>query len=592
MTAVPPQPSAPPGAARVLDAVERWARRFPDAVAVSAADGTLTFAQLCAETRALAGDLAAAGAGPEVPVALCLGRSRMLVPAFLAVWRTGATAVPVDDRHPADRLGFVLQDAGAQLLLGEALPRGAAPPRARRVDRDRDRGGDAEIPGPARPGDCAYLIYTSGTTGWPKGVEITYRGLDAFLAAVATLGLTPGGVGINAVSPAFDGWLWCTLLYLVAGQGVAIVDLTDTDADADGLAERIAALRPRTICLTPSLLVACGEDLPASEVLVVAGEPCPPGLLDRWARDRRVLNVYGPTEATIAATWSDTARGDDPSTIGRALPGYRVHVLDERLAPVPAGTAGELCVAGPAVARGYRNQPELTAARFVLDPVAGDGSLLYRTGDLAHWRTDGTLEFLGRRDDQVKVRGFRVELGEVERTVLRSPGVRAAAAFLTENGEAIGLAVVPAPGTAAADLVDLVGAHCGRQLPDYMRPAVIVVTTALPVTSTGKVDRLALVRRAAEQAAGGGRVPQTDLEREICVLWGELLGRSLQDADANFFEIGGHSLLAAKAVVGLRQRTGLRLTMRHLLAHPTVSGLAAEIEALAAQAAVSPTVAP
>ncbi|GGL14177.1 non-ribosomal peptide synthetase [Planomonospora parontospora] len=611
-SSAPETPGGYAPAYRVLDAVTRWARRAPAATAVRAPDGEFGFAELARHVDALAAALVDAGAGPQTPVGLCTGRSRWLVPGLLAVWRAGATAVPVDDGHPADRINFALRDAGAKILLGDRLPPGAAPPKTRTLLPEEAAGRRVSAwAAPPDPDDCAYIIYTSGTTGWPKGVEVTYRGLDTLLGALAGLELPAGGLGVNAVSPAFDGWLWCTLLYLCHGQGVALVDLEE------GLDAALEAVRPRTVCLTPSLLASCTGDIPSARVLVVAGEPCPPELVRRFGGGRRILNVYGPTETTIAATWADSRRGDDVRTIGRPLPGYRAHVLDDRRRPVPPGVPGELYLAGAAVARGYRNRPGLTASRFVPDPFGEAGERMYRTGDVVVERPDGQLEYHGRLDDQVKVRGLRVELGEIERVALRAPGVRAAAAFVTETGDAVGLAVVPSAGAAAgraapgtpqgspaldpAPALDLepdslpdplpdqegearlaaeVRARCAAGLPEAMVPAAVAVVAALPTLPTGKVDRTALAR-LSPRGPVTGRPPAGERELLVCEVLGELLARPVEDAGADFFELGGHSLLAARAVSALRRRTGLRLTMAHLLAAPTAEGLAAALDGLA-----------
>ncbi|WP_327365642.1 non-ribosomal peptide synthetase [Streptomyces sp. NBC_01217] len=576
------------GTRPLFEAVERWAVQMPGATAVSAPDGTFSFAELIAWTRTLAGALSAQDVGPGTPVGLSLGRSRFSVPGLLAVWLLGATAVPLDDRHPAERLSFVLRDSGARVLLGDRLPAGAAPNRARRITpgalAPEAVPGDPVLPDAPHPEECAYIIYTSGTTGWPKGVEVTYRSLGVFLSALAELRLSPGGMGINAVSPAFDGWLWCTLLYLLHGQGVEIIDLEAEDETSPDLAARVAAAAPRTVCLTPSLLSACADDITTAEVLVVAGEPFPRGLAERLGDRRRLLNVYGPTEATIAATWADSERGDDVLTIGAALPGYAVYILDEDQRPVPDGTAGELCVGGPAVARGYRSRPGLTAERFVPDPYAPPGARMYRTGDLARLRPDGRIDYLGRRDEQVKVRGFRIELREVEEVAEACAGVAAAAAFVTVDQDVLGLAVVAAAGTENEACVAEVRERCARQLPDVMVPAVVDVVDALPTSPAGKVDRAALAEAAGSAAASPGRPPGTARERQVCEVWSTLLPRPVTDVDADFFELGGHSLLAARAVAALRKATGLRLTVRHMLANPTVADLAREVDRLAEEA--------
>jgi amino acid adenylation domain-containing protein len=564
-----------PGANLVWTAMARWATETPTATAASAADGTLDFAELLRTTRAIAGVLAERGVGPGTQVGVGSGRSRLTVPGLLAIWWLGATAVPVDDGYPADRVNFILRDAGVKLLLADRVATGVLPAGVRRVGLagiDRDIDGDAG-PAPVVPGvdDCAYVIYTSGTTGWPKGVEVTYGNLATFLAAISDLGLTPGGVGANPLSPAFDGWLWNVLLHLMHGQGTAMIDLAD--GEVGDLAERMAAVAPRTISMPPTLVAACIDQLPTVETVVIAGERCPRGLAERLAGRQRVLNVYGPTEATMAATWADSARGDDIRSIGRPLPGYDAYVLDEAGEPVAAGGTGELYIGGPAVARGYRNRPELTAERF---PTLSSGERVYRSGDLVTVRPDGLLDFAGRVDDQVKVRGFRVELREVEQVAEQQPGVTTAAAFVLESGDALGLAVVPAAGF-AVDTGEL-RVRCKERLPEYMVPGVIEVVTALPATANGKVDREVLAREAAVSAPVlDGRGPSTPQEVAVCEAWSTVLKRTVADVDANFFELGGHSLLAARAVAELREHTGVKLSMRDLLTHPTPAALAGEL---------------
>jgi amino acid adenylation domain-containing protein len=590
------------GAGRLLSAADLWAHRMPAATAVSASDGVLTFRELATQSRSMAAALAAAGVGPGVSVGLCHGRSRLSVPGLLAVWRLGATAVPVDDRYPAEALSFLLRDSGTRVLLGDRIPAGVAPHRSRRVEPNaaephtvnpHTMGEDTATLVTPAPQDCAYIIYTSGTTGWPKGVEVTYEGLETFLTALSDLGLSPGGMGVNAVSPAFDGWLWCMSLYLMYGQGMAIIDLAAEHPGAADLADHIAAVSPRTVCLTPSLLSACVESVGTAEVLVVAGERLPAGLAERFTGEHRMLNVYGPTETTMAATWADTQRGDDVRTIGRPLPGYTVHVLDNAYRPVPAGESGELYIGGPAVARGYRNRPGLTAAHFVPDPFAGHGARMYRTGDLVRVRPDGQLEYLGRNDLQAKVRGFRVELSALEHLAATVAGVRAAAAFVVAAGDAVGLGVVLAPSTAggaghpntaSAECVARIRDLCARHLPDFMMPAVTVLP-AIPVSATGKVDRAALARACAAATSPAGHPPHTERERQVCDAWSAVLPQPVSDIHADFFELGGHSLLAARAVAELRKSTGLRLSVRHLLAHPTAAHLAAELDRLAKQSA-------
>ncbi|MDT8909435.1 amino acid adenylation domain-containing protein [Amycolatopsis sp. PS_44_ISF1] len=561
---------------RLFVAVDRWAESTPAATAFSAPDGTLDFRGLARHTASIASALAGAGVRAGTVVGVATGRSRLAASALLAVWRLGATAVLLDERHPAGRLAFVLADAGVEVLLAHRFPESGDLPRVDPESVAPDEGAATE-PGPRpEPGDLAYLVYTSGTTGRPKGVEITYRGLGVLLAALAEVGLTPGGTGVNALSPAFDGWLWCTLLHLLHGQGTVVIDLADDRGEEADLAQRISAAGPRTVVLTPSLMAACTGALSTAEVVVVAGERCPRGLAKLLAAEHRVLNVYGPTETTMAATCADTARGDDVSSIGRALTGYRTFVLDEHQRPVPPGSPGELYVGGDALARGYRGRPELTAERFVAVP--GIAGRLYRTGDLVSARPDGQLDHLGRTDDQVKVRGFRIEPAELEKVVEELPAVTKAAAFVLASGEALGLAAVVAPGHDEAAGAAIVREHCRAKLPAHLVPAVIDFLPALPATTSGKVDREALSRACAERRSPTGRAPGTPREIEVCAAWSELLDRPVTDVDADFFELGGHSLLAARAVAALRRSTGVRFSITVLLANPTAARLARELD--------------
>jgi amino acid adenylation domain-containing protein len=563
----------------VLDRVAAMAAEDPGRPAVRARDGSLSFAELAERADAVACALVKYGIGPERRVAVSGGRSRWFVPSLLAVWLVGAVAVPLDDRHPLDRRGHVVRDSGAVLVLGNSDLDTTLPV----LTAEECAAGEIPVV-TSHPDQCAYTIYTSGTTGRPKGVEVTYRGLNTFLGALAGLHLPSGGAGINAVSPAFDGWLWCTLLYLMHGQTVAVVDVADDAAAL--LGEQIAAVAPRTVSLTPSLYSVCEAAARAAEVLVVAGELCPPSLAERLADGRRVLNVYGPTETTIAATWADTARGDDPRTIGRALDGYLSYVLDPSWNPAETG---ELFIGGPGVARGYAGLSGLTAARFVPDPFGEPGARMYRTGDLVRRRPDGLLDYLGRTDSQVKVHGTRIELAEVEAVATRLPGIGAAVCVLI-SPDTLGLAVVRdhMAGTAdcgkgAGDIADQVRAHCRLALPLAAVPARVIVVDEMPATTTGKADRGRIAAMLAEEPVDrGARTPSTRHEREVQTLWSELLGVPVVDVEGDFFEIGGHSLLAATMVAALRRRTGLPVSMRHLLTQPTVAGLAEQLDQMAA----------
>lgn len=578
---------SPIGAGLLLEALDRWAAEIGDQAAVTTATGRRDWRGVRADAGALADTLGERSIGPGNMVGLATGRSEHALTALLAVWACGATAVLLDERHPRETLMFMAGDAGIDLLLAPAVDRGllslrvpiltvaAAADTAPAADSASWPAVDLDD-----PAAIAYLVYTSGTTGTPKGVEILSAGLDVLVRALQTLRLTPGGLAVNAVSPAFDGWLWCTLLALVSGQGMALLDVA-AQAD-DGVGALVQAQQPRTVSLTPSLLSACDTSLPGVDLIVVAGEPCPPALVERFGAGRRMINVYGPTEATIATTWADSAAGDDVRDIGRPLPGYRVHVLDDHGVEVSVGGTGELTVAGPAVARGYRNQPELTAARFVRDP--SDGGRMYRTGDLVTRLADGTMRYRGRDDEQVKVRGFRVELAALDRAAEAINGVGHASAFLVPGADALGLAVSPRPGAALPTDAELL-AHLATALPAHTVPSILLRLDMLPTTGTGKVDRRALAETASALSAGAADTsgpPMDERQAQIAAIWAEVLEAPVTDVDADFFAIGGHSLLAARVVSQVRSRMGASITLRTLLARPTVAALALAVDAEAA----------
>ncbi|MGW0778602.1 amino acid adenylation domain-containing protein [Streptomyces sp. NPDC002835] len=567
----------------VTDLVADVARQDPHRVAVRAPDGALDFAGLDARANALAAALRQRGAGPERAVGVHLGRSHDLVAALLAVWKTGAAFVPLDPAHPVDRLAGTVRDAGVTVLVADAAaPLAQAAYGVPVVDPAALTATEVPEVRPERslPDALAYLVYTSGTTGEPKGVGVSYRNVANLIGAVAPLAPPQGGLGGNVLAPAFDGWIWSTVLPLAHGRGVVLADPLDgMDAVLDGSVDLVTA--------TPSLLAAHPTPAPEAgpRTVVVAGEASAPALVERWSRGRRFVNAYGPTETTICATWADSEAGDDPVTIGRPLPNYRVRVLDRYLRPVPAGTPGELFIAGEGVARGYRNLPGQTASRFLPDPL-GDGGRMYRTGDRVRLRPDGMLEFVGRADQQIKVRGFRVEPAGIERAASAVAGVRSAAVFTVPGpvAPALGLAVVPED-TAGEKLETEVRAALEAALPDFMVPSYVVRVDRLPLTATGKVDEAALVVLCEENADRdrAGEAPSTPSGQLVAKAWSTVLKKPVDSVEDNFFELGGHSLVATQVVSMLRKETGLRLPMRLLFAHPTVGALAAELDRLAAE---------
>ncbi|MET9678623.1 amino acid adenylation domain-containing protein, partial [Streptomyces sp. NPDC006482] len=427
----------------------------------------------------------------------------------------------------------------------------------------------------------AYVIYTSGSTGRPKGVVVSHAGVSGLVAVqVDRLGVAPGSRVLQFASPSFDASFWDLCSALLTGASLV---LAPAEAPLEALTDRRFSVTHVT--LPPSALAALdGAELTAT-TLVVAGEACPPELVERWAPGRRMINAYGPTETTVCATMSDPlSPGSGVPPIGRPVAGFRTYVLDERLHVVPPGVPGELYVAGPGLARGYLDRPGLTAGRFTACPFGPAGARMYRTGDLVRRRPDGELEYVGRADQQVKVRGFRVELGEVEAALAEHPAV-AQAAVAAQDDRLVGYVVARHDLTARpAELA----AHLRERLPDYLVPTVFMVLDALPLTPNGKLDRAALpVPDAAP--AGSGQVPRTPQEQILAELFAEVLGVQRVSVDDDFFELGGHSLLATRLVARVRSVLGVELGLRALFQAPTVAGLA---EALAEAGRARPALTP
>ncbi|MCX5389115.1 non-ribosomal peptide synthase/polyketide synthase [Streptomyces sp. NBC_00094] len=541
----------------------------PDAIALVCGEDELTYRQLDARANRFAHALIARGVGPEQVVAVSLPRSLESVVAVLGVLKAGAAYLPVDPAYPPSRIAFMLDDARPAVLVDDPamVVEGDWP------DTDPEITLDIRHP--------AYVIYTSGSTGRPKGVVVSHAGVSGLVAVqVERLGVAPGSRVLQFASPSFDASFWDLCSALLTGASLV---LAPAEAPLEALTDRRFSVTHVT--LPPSALAALdGAELTAT-TLVVAGEACPPELVERWAPGRRMINAYGPTETTVCATMSDPlSPGSGVPPIGRPVAGFRTYVLDERLRVVPPGVPGELYIAGPGLARGYLDRPGLTAGRFTACPFGPAGARMYRTGDLVRRRPDGELEYVGRADQQVKVRGFRVELGEVEAALAEHPAV-AQAAVAAQDDRLVGYVV--ARHDLAARPAEL-AAHLRERLPDYLVPTVFMVLDALPLTPNGKLDRAALpVPEAAP--AGSGRVPRTPQEQILAELFAEVLGVQRVSVDDDFFELGGHSLLATRLVARVRSVLGVELGLRALFQAPTVAGLA---EALAEAGRARPALTP
>ena len=591
-----PAPSAPSLAALV----EAQAARTPDAVAVVQGERTLTYAALVARARRLARQLRVLGAGQDEPVGVCLGRSPDLVVALLAALEAGAPYIALDPDDPPARIGRTLQTAGARCVLtrtdleSRCGGNGLATICLDREDSAADDGEAMPLADGPGPDDLAYIAFTSGSTGAPKGVSIAHRGVVSYLEfLVRTFGLGPSDVVLQLARASFDASVREIFAPLVVGARVVLL----ADAEAPDPAAILARLRAHRVtallAVVPSVLrplTGAAEDrglsAPALRLVLTTGEPL---IYDDVRRVRRhlapgaeVVNQYGPTECTMTSTFyrvdGDGVDGvDGVVPIGRPIAGMSALILDPALGPVPPGVPGELYLGGVGVARGYLGDPELTERRFVPDPFAvSPGGRLYKTGDLVRARRDGVLEFLGRIDRQIKVRGIRTEPAEAEHALREHPAVREVAVVPWEPtpGDQRLAAYVVGRGTAPPDR------HALRQyardhLPAHLVPAAFVPVAALPLTANRKLDRDALPPPGPADAIGAPAhvAPRTPLEAALAEIWGEMLGLPRVGVLDDFFDLGGHSLLAARLVARLRDRIGLDVPLRQIFETPTIADL-------------------
>ena len=551
--------------------------KTPDATAAVFEADSLSYGELDARSSQLAHHLRALGVGPEVVVGLCLERSLEMLVALLAILKAGGAYLPLDPDYPRERLAFMLEDAGAPVLVTHSALRARLPGHgARIVCLDADGPAIAQHPtsAPASgllPQNPAYVIYTSGSTGAPKGVVVAHSGIPNLAATqIDRFAITSEARILQFAPLSFDAAIWEIAAALASGAA-----LVCTGSGAQRRCSGTWLIHAQGVThatLPPVLLADLPEDLPL-QTLIVAGEACPAAVVARWSPGRRMINAYGPTETTVCATMSEALVGALVPPIGRPIWNTRVYVLDGGLQPVAAGVCGELYIAGAGLARGYLGRAGLTAERFVADPFGAAGSRMYRTGDLARWRGDGVLEFLGRADAQVKLRGFRIEPGEIEAALVRHGEVAQAAVIAREDG-AGGKRLVAYVVAAAERIVDAAAlrGHLAGSLPDYMVPSAFVVLDRLPLTPNGKLDRRALP--APEMpACGVRRLPRTPQEEMLCGLFAEVLGVERVGIDDNFFDLGGHSLLATRLISRIRSTLDVEIAIRSLFEAPTVEGL-------------------
>lgn len=579
-----PQPRAP--FADVLQAFRHWSQTRGGRPATTYHGRIQTYVELDQRSGQVAAYLLEHGLQPEDRVAVCMPKGPGSITALLGIIKAGGVYVPVAPDYPEDRRDFMVRDSGSKWVLTQAQTQElVAEAGAPTVILENILKGEAVAPQPVHQEQVAYMIYTSGSTGRPKGVAVTHRGLINMAAGFALdFDLRCDERVLQFASLSFDASIFEIFTAFVAG---ACLVLGDKEAMVPGpdLLEFLAREKVNMTLLPPSGLAVMNQaDLPELRVLLTGGEACTKDLVDKWQPGRIFVNAYGPTEITVAATYQVCRAGEGTPSIGSAMPGETVYVLDHGQRPVPIGVPGELCIGGLGQARGYHARPELTAEKFIPDPFSKQpGARLYRSGDLVRMTQNGKLEFLGRIDHQVKLRGFRIELGEIENALRALPEVEQALVIAAKDklGETRLIAYwTPSAQQSDAPKTDPVSeqseallAALGAVLPEFMIPAAAVGLAEFPMTANGKIDRRALPEPRFE-AENAYVAPRDHVEEAVCRIWSDLLGREQVGIYDNFFKLGGHSLMAVRLMAGIRRELDLNLPLTVLFSRATPALLA------------------
>ncbi|WP_040695765.1 non-ribosomal peptide synthetase, partial [Nocardia vinacea] len=537
----------------------------PEAIALIDGAHTLSYGELDRRANQLAAQLLSWGAGPGMCAALVVPRSADYHVAMWAITKTGATFVPVDLRYPPERIAYMLRDSGAEVGVTVAAARPSLPDGVRWLVLDDLRTAaeiaarpgcavsDANRPRALRIQDAAYVIYTSGSTGTPKGVMVTHEGLAAFAAEQRErYRVEATSRVLQAAAPAFDAVLLEALMAHAAGAALVV-----SPPEVFGGSDQSDLIRTHQVThafLTPSVLATMSPgEVDSLRMLAVGGEKVAEDLIAAWAAGRRLHHIYGPTETTIVITISDPVRPGEVLTIGGPIRGAEAVVLDARLRPAPIGVPGELYFSGSALARGYLNRPGTTARSFVANPYGSPGSRMYRTGDIVRWTAQGTLQYVGRLDFQIKIRGQRVELGEIDAALLTHPVVATAVTVSRRGpgGHPVLAAYITAEPVTAVEPSAVLD-HVATALPAHMVPATITLLDHLPLTSSGKVDREALPEPVFETAEDTAAAASTDLERTIAAAFADVLGIATVGARTSFFALGGDSIMSIQLAARLK----------------------------------------